>query len=90
MKNVIVLSSFRRVLNEDKTVLHEASCSETIAASNLSFEDACNEAIKIFEDTKLLGNYTEVLSEPQYGRFETKVEYPDKKLLHRVIYLKDV
>ena len=91
MKNVNVYDSYARIIDEDGiTILHEASGSEITVFSDLTYEDACVKVGEIFEETKLLGSsYTEVVSQPELGLVEIKVEFPDKKKLHRVIYLKD-
>lgn len=91
MKNVNVYDNYARVYDEDGTTLiHDASGNEITLFSNLSYEVACVKVSELFEETKLLGSsYTEVVSQPELGLVEIKVEFPDKKKLHRVIYLKD-
>jgi hypothetical protein len=92
MKKINVYDSYTRVYDVDgTTLLHEASGSEITAFSNLSYEDACIKVGELFEETKLMGSsFTEVVSQPELGLVEIKVEFSDKKKLHRVIYLKDV
>jgi hypothetical protein len=91
MKNVNIYDSYSRVYDEDGiTLLHEASGSEITAFSNLSYEEACIKVGELFEETKLLGSsYTEIVSQANLGLVEIKVEFSDKRRLHRVIYLKD-
>lgn len=90
MKNINIYDSYARVLDTDGTVLHEASGSEITVYSNETFESACAKVEELFEETKTLGSsYTEVVSQPELGLVEIKVEFPDKRKLHRVIYLKD-
>jgi hypothetical protein len=91
MKNVIIYDSYARVLDADgTTILHEANGSEIIVFSNETFENACTKVEELFEESKTLGSsYTEVVSQPELGLVEIKVEFPDKRKLHRVIYLKD-
>lgn len=90
MKQVLVFDSFPRIYDEDNNLIHDCNCYENVVATNVSLQDALAQASNVFEETKLLGDYTEIVSEPQYGRYETRVEFADKKILHRVIYLKDV
>lgn len=90
MKNVLVLDSFRRVFDEQNNSIHDAQCSENIAYSNLTLEQAIEKVTQLFNETKELGVYTEVVSAPEQGVVEIKVEFTDKRQLHRVIYLKDV
>ena len=91
MKNVIIYDSYARVLDTDETtILHEANGSEITVFSNETFENACAKVEELFEESKTLGSsYTEVVSQPELGLVEIKVEFPDKRKLHRVIYLKD-
>jgi len=89
MKNVIIFDSYDRVYDENETLLHDASCSEIVDSTGLSQEAACNRVNDLFEATKLLGSYTEITSEPENGVVEIKVEFADKRKLHRVIYLKN-
>ena len=89
MKNVIVLDSYRRVYDVDNNLLHDAKCSEIIDSQNLSFNEACLRVSEIFNESKLLGSYTEIVSAPEKGVVEIKIEFNNKKILHRVIYLKD-
>lgn len=90
MKNVNIYDSYARILNTDGTILHEASGSEMTVYSNESFENACAKVAELLEETKTLGSsYTEVVSQPELGVVEIKVDFPNGKKLHRVIYLKD-
>lgn len=89
MKIVYIYDSYGRVLDESGEVLHEASGSEGPVTSPLTYEDACTEVNRIYEETKLLGPYTDVVREPEKGLVEIKIDFPDKRKLHRVIYLKD-
>ena len=91
MKNVNVYDSYTRVFNQDgTTILHEASGSEITAFSDLSFEDASIKVGEIFEESKLLGSsYNEIVSQPELGRVEIRINFNDGRKLHRVIYLKD-
>lgn len=90
MKQVIIFDSFARVYDENDALIHDAFCSETVDSSGLSMQAACERVNTLFEATKLLGTYTEITSQPELGVVEIKVEFADKKQLHRVIYLKDV
>ena len=90
MKNVNIYDSYARVFNPNGTVLHEASDSEITVYSNENFENACAKVGELLEETKTLGSsYTEVVTQPELGVVQIKVDFPNGKKLHRVIYLKD-
>jgi len=89
MKNVIIFDSYARVYDENGMLLHDASCSEIVDSTDMGHEAACNRVNDLFEATKLLGSYTEITSDSENGVVEIKVEFADKRKLHRVIYLKN-
>lgn len=91
MKNVNIYDSYARVFDTDgTTILHEANGSEITVFSNETFESACAKVEELFEESKTLGSsYTEVVSQPELGLVEIKIDFSDGKKLHRVIYLKD-
>lgn len=88
MKNVGSYDQYQRVFADDGvTVLHESTGSNLVHASDLTDSDAISYAKTVFDSSKTLGTYKEVIVNEDKGYFELDIEFPDKKLLHRTIYV---
>jgi len=88
MKKVGSYDQYSEVFDSDGiTVLHESNGSNIVHASDLTESEAIDYAKTVFESSKSLGTYEEVIVREETGYYEIKIEFPDKKKLHRVIYV---
>ena len=90
MKKVEIYDQYNNVYDVDGTTLLHASSGFTTKIGEYSDSEALNIVENQYNTSKALGVYEDKLIKLDKGYAELVIEFPDKKLLNRVIYTVNV